>query len=114
MGINKKFTLGLNSLIWEPYTQTTKQEQAGMATITNWINTFIEEKGIDLEASFEANTGSGFHLMNYGVVVEAIKGAPSNEQEAIKSMLVRIDFKNGSVDHYLRHLGEGLARQYAA
>ena len=98
----------------EPIHTNNKRKESEMATITSWINTFIEEKGVNLEESFEVNTGQLYHLMNYGVVVEAIKAASSNEQAVIKDMLVRIDFRNGSVAHYLRHLGEGLARQYAA
>lgn len=76
-----------------------------------WLDIFIQEKGVDLEQSFEVSTGQQYHLMTYGVVVESIKGAPANEQTAIKNTLVRLDFTNASIEHYLRHLGWALARQ---
>lgn len=81
----------------------------------NWLNTFIEEKGIDLEDSFEVNTKSGqTHFMSYEVVVEFIKIAPKHEQEQIKKVLVMIDFKNGDVKHFFRHLALGLAENQEA
>lgn len=42
-------------------------------------------------------------------VLEAIKQAPSHEQDAIKIMLIRIDFANASVLDYLKHLAQAIA-----
>lgn len=79
-------------------------------TFNNWIDTFLEEKGIDLEETFEFETvETGYNLMPYAVVVEFIKFTSRSEQEKIKNMLVQIDFKNGDVKHFLRYLGKGLA-----
>jgi hypothetical protein len=47
--------------------------------------------------------------MTYSTVVEAAKQAPLHEQQAIKTALVKIDFCNGDVCHFLRHLGRALA-----
>lgn len=80
-----------------------------MSKFNNWIDTLIEEKGIDLDDSFEINGQSGFNLFTYGVIVEAIKSAPAHEQKAIKDVIVMIDFKNGDVRHYFRHLAQALA-----
>lgn len=35
--------------------------------------------------------------------------APASEQRAIKTMLVKIDFVNGDVRKYLRHLAQAIA-----
>jgi len=71
---------------------------------SKWLDTFIEEKGIDPEEYFTIQDN---HIP-YGVVLEHIKIAPSHEQEKIKDMLVKIDFKNGDVKHFLRHLSQAL------
>jgi hypothetical protein len=76
----------------------------------NWIDTLVSEKGIDTEARFELEGPSGTNSFPYGVVIEAIKGAPANEQKAIKTTIVKIDFCNGDVTHYFRHLAQALVR----
>lgn len=78
-------------------------------TFKNWLNTFIEEKNIDLEDTFEVMGSSGVNIMPYQVVVDAILSAPASEQKAIKEMIVKIDFKNGDVRHYFRHLSQAIA-----
>lgn len=81
-----------------------------MKNFTKWLDTLIEEKGIDAEETFEFNDSEGtWHLMTMGVVIEAMKAAPLHEQAGIKNMLVRIDFVNASVRDYLKHLGKGMA-----
>lgn len=86
-----------------------------MNTATNmafcgWLNTFLSEKGVDLTDSFEVE-GSvyGVNLMTYENVVEAMSVAPAAEQRAIKTMFVKIDFVNGDVRRYLRHLAQAIA-----
>jgi hypothetical protein len=75
-----------------------------------WLQVFIEEKGIDLEDSFEVDVNGETNFFTYEVVTEAILSAPINEQAKIKNMLVEIDFKNGDVKHYLRFLGECMVK----
>jgi len=74
-----------------------------------WLDTFITEKGVDLEATFQFDNNNGFNIMPYGVVVEAIKSATRIERAQIKSTIVKIDFANGDVLHFFRFLGRGLA-----
>ena len=78
-------------------------------TFNNWLDTFIAEKGIDLEATFQFDNDNGFNIMPYGVVVEAIKTTTGSERASIKNTIVKIDFANGDVLHFFRHLGRGLA-----
>jgi hypothetical protein len=76
---------------------------------TNWLDTFLEEKGIDLEETFTLLNSEGVeNFMPYAVVIEHIKIAPQHEQKAIKEMIVKIDFKNGDVRHFLRHLAQAI------
>ena len=44
-----------------------------------------------------------------GCVIEAIKSAPIHEQKAIKNMLVKVDFINGDVCDYFKHLAQAIA-----
>lgn len=75
-----------------------------------WLETFIEEKNIDLEQTFEVEGPSGTNTMSYGVIKEHMEIAPAHEQEQIKNVLVKIDFQNGDVCHFFRHLGKAIAR----
>lgn len=78
-------------------------------TYNKWLDTFIEEKGIDLEDHFELTDFEGtHHIMPYGVVIEHIKGANKQEQEDIRTIIVKIDFKNGDVRHFFRHLAQAI------
>jgi hypothetical protein len=79
-----------------------------------WLDTFLDEKRIDLGRFFDIEVGDEFHLFTYGAVAQAIKAAPAHEQAAIQRTLVKIDFINGDVYHFLRHLGEALAHQRQA
>jgi len=75
-----------------------------------WLDTFIEEKGIDTERIIEAEGRSGANFIPVGCLVEAIKAAPLREQQQIKTTIVKIDFCNGDVMHFFRHLAQAIAR----
>lgn len=83
-----------------------------------YLKTFFEEKDIDRDQRFEVESDvehpsyGKHHSMTYGVVIDAIMGAPANEQKGIADMLRRIDFQNGDVKHYLRHLAKALAERF--
>jgi hypothetical protein len=76
-----------------------------------YLRRFFEEKDIDREERFTVEGPEwGENSIPYGCVIEAIMQAPAAEQEQIANMLRRIDFKNGDVRDYLRHLGKALAK----
>jgi hypothetical protein len=81
-------------------------------TDARYLTLFFAEKDLgDLEDHFEVTTTAGtWNLIPYGCVVEAIMATTGDERAAIVATLRRIDFVNGDVRHYLRHLGQGLAR----
>ncbi len=69
-----------------------------------WFNTFLEEKKIEL----------GDYLtddIQVGDVCQAIVDTTDSEQAKIKDTLVKIDFKNGNVCHYLKHLSQALEKK---
>lgn len=81
-----------------------------MSAFTTWLDTFIDEKGLDLERVFvvEGKEWGTNHIL-LGCVIDAIKAAPAHEQASIKSMLVKIDFRNGNLYHYFEHLAKAIA-----
>lgn len=77
---------------------------------TNWLDTFLSEKGIDLETRVTAQGPSGENSIPVGCLVDLMKSAPKHEQDGIKKMLVKIDFMNGNVLHYFAHLAKAVAQ----
>jgi hypothetical protein len=75
----------------------------------NWLDTFLKEKGVDLEQSFTVEGKSGPNYMAVANVVDAMKFAPAHEQEKIKTTFVKIDFANGDVMHFIKHLAQAIA-----
>lgn len=77
---------------------------------STYFERFFDENAIDPDESFELETNDGtWHYMTYGVVIDAIKQTSGAEAERIADTLRRIDFANGDVRHFLRHLGMALA-----
>ncbi len=79
------------------------------SAFAKWLDTLIAEKGIDASAVFTVEGPTGANFMAYSVVLDAMKTAPFAEQKRLKAMLVRIDFVNGDVRRYLRHLAAAIA-----
>jgi len=78
-----------------------------------WIDTFIDEKGIDLDTPIEFEDSTGMtHYMTVGVVLENIKAMPPEIQAKFKDMIVRIDFSTPEqkpILDYFEYIGKGLA-----
>lgn len=82
---------------------------AGHADFVKWLDTFMEEKGIDLEQGFEVEGPSGTNHMTYQTVVDHMKIAPEHEQNQIKKMIVKLDFHNQKIEPFLKHLAQAIA-----
>lgn len=78
-------------------------------TFDKWIDTFVSEKGLDLEETFVVEGDMGENSIPLGVVVEHMKIAPDTEKKQIKDVIVRIDFYNGNVMHFFEHLAKAIA-----
>ncbi|TDA65784.1 hypothetical protein E0765_04700 [Sulfuricurvum sp. IAE1] len=79
-----------------------------------WIETFLDEKGIDMGHSFTYDSDVGFALISVGAIVDQMCVSNANIKAAIQSKIVEIDFKNGDVLHYFRFLGQFMANQQLA
>lgn len=81
-----------------------------------WLDTFVDEKGLDVDHVFEIETDDfwGTHFIPLAVVIEAAKNASAAEQKQIKDIVVQIDFRNGDVMHFFTHLAKGLTKGHQA
>ncbi|MCG5512808.1 hypothetical protein [Ectothiorhodospira shaposhnikovii] len=75
-----------------------------------WLDTFLQEKGIDLEEYITVLGHSGENHMPLLAVVNAIKKAPKHEQSAIKDTMVKLDFNNAPIKPYLAWLAKAIAQ----
>ncbi|MFT5724165.1 MAG: hypothetical protein ACI9JN_001282 [Bacteroidia bacterium] len=76
-----------------------------------YLNNLISEKAnINMETTIQVEGLSGTNFMSVGIVVEHILIATKKEQDAIRNMLVKIDFHNASILDYFKHLAQALAR----
>lgn len=80
-----------------------------MTTFANWIDTFVEEKGLEIDQTFEVEGRSGLNVIPLAVLIEHMKIAPKREQDRIKDTIVRIDFLNGNVMDFFKHLAGAIA-----
>jgi len=76
----------------------------------NWLDTFLSEKGIDLDQPINVEGESGLNFMTVENIVQFMKVTSAGEQKAIKNTFVMIDFKNGDVLHFIKHLAQGVAQ----
>jgi hypothetical protein len=82
-----------------------------MSGFDSWIDTFVDEKGLDVEHRFDVEGPQwGWNSIPLSVVIAAAKNTTTAEQAEIKRQLVEIDFKNADAMHYFEHLAKCLAR----
>jgi len=82
-----------------PHTQTNKETK-----MKAYLTKLIEEKGKSLDAEIEIE---GHYGLTYEMLVDFISSIPEYH-ETIRKTLVKIDFLNGDVFHYLKHLAKGM------
>ncbi len=79
-------------------------------TFNKWIDTLIEEKGLNLGHVFEVDGPVwGMNMIPLESVVEQIKTFPPQTQKLAKNKLVGIDFANGDVMHFFKYIAEKMA-----
>lgn len=75
----------------------------------NWLEKFVEEKGIDLEHEFEVQGKEAVNFIPVGVIIDHIKITTPAEQSQIKDIIVGIDVINGDIYHFLEYLAKAIA-----
>ena len=74
-----------------------------------YINNLISEKGLDLETRIEVEGQSGTNSIPLQFVIDGIIATNEQEQQQIRNTLVKIDFHNGDIMHFFKHLAQALA-----
>ncbi len=78
-------------------------------TFNNWLDTFIEEKNLDLDHTFEVEGDGGLNLIPLGAVVGMMQTWPTDLQSRAKTTLVKIDFANGDSVDFLKYIAAKMA-----
>ncbi len=75
-----------------------------------YFTRFFEEKDLGLEtwSIQDPNDEDVVHIIDSDYVIDAIKIAPWKEQEAIRSMLAKLDFTNQPIMPFLEHLAKSM------
>lgn len=73
----------------------------------DWLDTFVEEKGIDTDEEFIIEGKDNTHFVDVAQVLVWIKQASDMERREIKKTIVYLDFKNGDLLDYFRFLAMG-------
>lgn len=74
-----------------------------------WLDVFIEEKGIEREEHFCIETKETLHIVQIDIVLDYLKNLPEADKKITKDTLVKIDFQNGDVKHFLKYVAKGIA-----
>ena len=77
----------------------------------NYLETLISEKGLDLEGTIIEVEGQdwGLNIIELGAVVDYIMASGTANQAKVKDTLVKIDFHNGDVMHFFKHVAKFMA-----
>jgi len=77
----------------------------------NYLNTLLEEKGIDQETILEVQGEEwGLNLIPVAAVVDYLVSCPRDIQAEVRKTLVNIDFHNGNVLGFFEHVAKFLAK----
>lgn len=75
-----------------------------------WLDKYIEEKGINLEETFSLEIDGVGHLFDYASIIEQMKCTSKGEQEKIRNKIAEIEFYNADVKDFFRHLAIPIAK----
>lgn len=79
-------------------------------TLETYINTLLEEKGISTETIIEIETVEwGTNFIPLQVVIDYILASGEDNRRTVRSTLVKIDFNNGDVMHFFKHVARHIA-----
>ncbi len=83
-----------------------KEKAPKESAFQTWLRVFIEEKEIDMAEYVTAGDGT---TLQVGDVFQAFYDTHPDEQVKIKEQLVKIDFVNGNVLHFVEYCAKALS-----
>ena len=86
-----------------------------MNATQRYLKDFFAEKQIDRNHSYSITDRNGFtHLFTNEEVIDRIMNTSDAEQKQIANVLRQIDYRNGSVQHFLKYLANAMVLQWSA
>ena len=82
------------------------------SAITKNLKMFFDEKDLPLESWDIMSKNGTMNYIDNEVVIEHILVSPESEKKQISNMITKIDFMNGNVNHFLKHLAGAIARDF--
>ncbi|MGI8317192.1 hypothetical protein [Halobacillus mangrovi] len=74
-----------------------------------WLETYFKKKDIKLKAwKFKDPNGRWHTITNHQTIEIILACTSEEEQQEIETVLRRIDFEGGDIDHFLEHLAKGI------
>lgn len=73
-----------------------------------YIKRFFDEKEIPYQMFEFVDEYGNNHLIDNEAVIESIKDAHPGYQTPIANQLLKIDFHNGDVNHFLKYVAKGM------
>jgi len=77
-----------------------------ISSFDQWLDTFLKEKHLT-NKQFQIKHSGAIHFIDSVKVIELIRQSSAKDQTDIKSVIVKIDFQNGDVNHFFEHLAKG-------
>ena len=77
----------------------------------DFFTTFFEEKNL-VEKTYEVEINGTWHLIPTSIVIQQIKAASKTDKKKIEMVLRKLDFLNGDIHHFLKHLALGIAANF--
>lgn len=79
-------------------------------SVDRYIERFFEEKELE-NKTFEIKHRGNTHLIDSETIIDIIKeGVSHGEKKQIADTLIKIDFANGDINHFLEHLATGYVK----
>lgn len=84
-----------------------------MKAVKNYLNRFFNEKQLDNVNYSIMDANGATHIFDTQTLIDRIKNTCESEQRQIANVLKQIDFKNGSVQHFLNYLAQAMVMQWS-
>lgn len=76
-----------------------------------YLRTYFKEKNLpEVVFEVESENGTPNIISNHVVIEHILKCASADEVNSIANIVRRIDFANGDINHFLKHLAQALAQ----
>tara|TARA_Y200000002_G_C22282743_1_gene497003 strand:- start:262 stop:552 length:291 start_codon:yes stop_codon:yes gene_type:complete len=80
----------------------------------NWLDTFVSEKGLDLEYNFEITSTKNkvYHIVELKIIIDYMKNLSVDNKYVCYDRIVKADFKNQNCLMFFGIVAQYIADQY--